>query len=178
MNDRKRKTEFAENLRQHQSRVYAYIRSLVRDFDDADDLFQQTAVILWNKFDTYDRDRSFFSWACGIARFEVSNYIRSRSRQKLYFTDDLSMLLMDAHDDFRPDEMEDRRDALSQCIQKLRDRDRELVRECYTSEQAVNDVANRRGRSSHSVYNSLRRIRRSLHECIERTLAIEIRGAK
>jgi RNA polymerase sigma-70 factor (ECF subfamily) len=170
-----RRSEFATHLMEVQSRLYGYIHSLVRDHDDADDLFQQTAAILWNKFTDYDPARSFFSWACGIARFEVSNFLRTRGRQKLYFTDDLNLLLIEAHEQFLHDEMEDRRAALGKCVQKLRDRDRELLRDCYGEMSGVNDVAGKQGRSSQSVYNSLRRIRRSLFECIERALAQQAR---
>jgi RNA polymerase sigma-70 factor, ECF subfamily len=171
MQDRARKTEFADHLRREQSRIYGYIHSLVRHFDDADDLFQQTTLILWNKFDQYDRSRSFFSWACGVARFEITNFLRSRGRQKLYFTDDLNVMLIETMDGLPVDEMEDRKSALAGCIEKLREGDRELVRRCYHTEEGVNAVADKSGRSSHSVYNSLRRIRRSLYDCIERAIA-------
>ena len=63
--DSERKAEFADYLRQHQSQLFGYIHSLVRDLNDADDLFQQTTVILWNKFAEFDRRRSFVAWACG-----------------------------------------------------------------------------------------------------------------
>ncbi len=170
-----RRAEFASCLQEVQTRLYGFIHSLVRDHDDADDLFQQTAAILWNKFGEYDPARSFFSWACGIARFEVSNFLRTRGRQKLYFTDHLNLLLIEAYDQLPREEMEDRKSALGGCIEKLRDRDRELVRACYGEAAGVNDVAGQQGRSSQSVYNSLRRIRRSLFECIERTLAQQAR---
>lgn len=170
-----RRAEFAELLRANQARLYGYIHTLVRDLDDADDLFQQTTIILWNKFGDFDRSRSFVSWACGVARFEVSNFLRTRGRQKLYFTDDLNLLLIEAYDRVPKDEMEDRRDALGKCVNKLRDRDRELLRECYGDAAGVGTAAGKRGRSSQSVYNSLRRIRRSLYECIERTLAAQAR---
>ena len=48
--DRRQEGEFADYLRDHQSRLYAYIHSLVRDLNDADDLLQQTTLILWKKF--------------------------------------------------------------------------------------------------------------------------------
>ena len=41
-------------LRQHQTQLFGYIYSLVRDLDDADDLFQQTSLVLWDKFDQFD----------------------------------------------------------------------------------------------------------------------------
>src|SRR3954447_2331283 len=95
--------EFAALLRREQTRLYGYIHSLVRDLNDADDLFQQTTLILWKKFAEFDPARSFFSWACGIARFEVANFLRSRGRQRLYFSDDLNLLLVEAQQELADD---------------------------------------------------------------------------
>jgi RNA polymerase sigma-70 factor (ECF subfamily) len=169
------KAEFAEYLRQSQTRLYGYIHSLVRDVNDADDLLQQTTLILWKKFDEFDRGRSFFSWACGIARLEVANFLRGRGRQRLYFSDDLNLLLIEAQAEMTSAELDDRRDALARCVEMLRQRDRELLVECYTQPSGIHAAADRRRRSVHSVYNSLRRIRRALFECIARTLAQESR---
>jgi RNA polymerase sigma-70 factor (ECF subfamily) len=169
--ERAQKAAFAEFLRQDQSRLYGYIHSLVRDLNDADDLYQQTTLILWKKFDEFDRARSFFAWACGVARFEVANFLRARGRKRLYLSDDLNLQLIDAQADLTNAELEDRRDALVRCIDKLRQRDRELLTECYGDDAGVHQAADRRGRSPQSVYNSLRRIRRVLFECIARTLA-------
>src|SRR5439155_7013589 len=108
----------------------------------------------------YDRRLSFFAWACGVARLEVANFLRSRSRQRLYFSDALNLLLVEAHAEVPDDELEDRREALAGCVGKLRQRDRELLDECYAGPAGVHEAAGRRGRSPQSVYNSLRRIRR------------------
>src|SRR5262245_56762792 len=126
-----RKAAFADHLRQNQSRLYGYFHSLVRDLNDADDLFQQTTLILWKKFDDFDTSRSFFSWACGIARLEVANFLRGRGRQRLYFSDALNLLLIEAHEEVGSEELEDRREALAHCVEKLRQRDRDLLTECY-----------------------------------------------
>ncbi|HZU35693.1 MAG TPA: sigma-70 family RNA polymerase sigma factor [Gemmataceae bacterium] len=160
--------EFAAQLRAVQTRLYAYIYSLVHEFNDADDLFQQTALILWKKFGEFDRERSFFSWACGIARLEVLNFLRNRGRHRLYFSDDLNLLLIEAHEEVAEPELMERRQALATCIAKLRERDQELLLECYQESGGVNQAAERRGRSPQSVFNSLRRIRRALFMCITR----------
>ncbi len=166
-----RDADFAERLRVHQVQVFSYIYSLVRNFDDADDLFQQTSLAMWNKYDQYDASRSFVAWACGVARFEVSNFLRSRSRQRLYFSDDLSLLLIDAQESLEQDRVEERREALAGCLKKLRGRDQKLIEACYGEESRVPEVAREWGRSSQSIHNSLRRIRRSLFECMRRSLA-------
>jgi RNA polymerase sigma-70 factor (ECF subfamily) len=165
--------EFADFLRRSQSRLYGYIHSLVRDLNDADDLYQQTTLILWKKFDQFDRGESFAAWACGVARLEAANFLRSRGRQRLHFGDDLSLLLIEAQAEVADEELEDRREALARCVEKLGPRDRELLTECYGDPAGVHTAADSRGRSSQSIYNSLRRIRRALFECITRTLEQE-----
>ncbi len=168
--DHTRQLEFAAYLEQYQSQLFGYIHSLVRNLNDADDLFQQTTLVLWKKFTDFDRSRSFLAWACGVARFEIANFLRSRSRHHLYFSDELNLLLIEAHEELRHEEIEDRREALAQCAGKLRDSDRELLADCYGEASDIPQAAQRRGRSPQSVYNSLRRIRRALFECIRRTL--------
>ncbi len=165
-----RKAEFARCLAENQTRLYGYIHSLVPDLNHADDLYQQTALILWSKFDGFDRTRSFFAWACGVARLEAANFVRGLTRQRLFFGSDLNLLLVEAHEELA-DELADRREALGRCVEKLDPADRELLTECYTDPGGVHAAAARRGRSPHSVYNSLRRIRQALFRCVTRALA-------
>ncbi len=171
-----RKAEFVQLLQQHRTRLFGYIHSLVHDWNHADDLYQQTALVLWTKFDEFDPHRGFFPWACGVARLEFANFVRSRGRQPLYFADPLSLLLVEPLEEITDEEFEDRREALGQCITKLPEADRQLLAECYQDSAGVHGAARRRGRSPHSVYNSLRRIRRALYECIARSLNRESRA--
>src|SRR5262245_48197069 len=169
-----RRAEFAEILRRHQTQLFGYIYSLVPDLDDADDLFQQTSLVLWDKFDQYDPGRSFIAWACGVARFEVSNFLRARSRyRRSFFSDGLGAMLADTHAAFDWDELEGRRDALTRCLKKLRERDLELVEACYGGTARIPEVAQAWGRSSQSIQNSLRRIRHALFDCVNRSMARE-----
>ena len=165
------KAEFAEQLARHQGRLLGYIYSLVRDLDDADDLLQQTSLVLWDKFDQFDSSRSFVSWACGVARFEVLNFLRARGRDRLYFSDELSLALIEAQEELEQERLEERRLALAGCMKKLRDPDKDLLEACYERSGGVRDVAMARGRSPQSIHNSLRRIRRSLFECVRRSMA-------
>jgi RNA polymerase sigma-70 factor (ECF subfamily) len=168
-----RKAEFAARLRAHQNQLFGYIYSLVRDLDDADDLFQQTSVVLWDKFDLFVPSKSFIAWACGVARFEVSNFLRSRNRHRLHFTDELGLMLIEAHEELEQEPLEGRKSALAECMRKLRPRDQQLLDACYERSVRIPEVARDWGRSSQSIHNSLRRIRRTLFECVNRTLAQE-----
>jgi RNA polymerase sigma-70 factor, ECF subfamily len=166
------KAEVAALLRQHQTQLFGYIYSLVRDLDDADDLFQQTSLVLWNKFEQFDHSKRFINWACGVARYEVMNFLRSRSRNRLYFTDELNLGLIEAQEALEDEHLEERHDALRGCMKRLRQRDLDLLEACYGRSIGIGDVARAWGRSTHSIHNSLRRIRRVLFECVERSLAL------
>jgi RNA polymerase sigma-70 factor (ECF subfamily) len=165
-----RKATFAEDLRRHQTQIFGFIYSLVRNFDDADDLFQQTSLVLWRKYDQFDRSRSFVAWACGVARFEVANFLRDRDRHRHLLSDDLDVLLIEAHAELERERLEERRYALAECMKKLRERDQELLRACYGGSIRIPEVARNWGRSIQSIHNSLSRIRRVLQECVHRSL--------
>jgi RNA polymerase sigma-70 factor (ECF subfamily) len=79
-------------------------------------------------------------------------------------------LLVEAHAEMADDELADRRTALSKCVDRLPPADRALLTECYLDPAGVHAAAARRDRSVHSVYNSLRRIRQALLQCVTRAL--------
>jgi RNA polymerase sigma-70 factor (ECF subfamily) len=74
----------------------------------------------------------------------------------------------------RVDLLESRRDALRSCLEKLSEKDRQLVRHCYGDTRVTfKAVAEQLGRPVNTVYKALNRIRRALYECIERSLSVE-----
>jgi hypothetical protein len=66
--------------------------------------------------------------------------------------------------------LEDRRHALTHCIEKLSRRDRELLKRRYRADETVEQIALWAGRTTSSIYKSLQRIRNSLLLCIEKFL--------
>ena len=168
-----KEAEFSDRLLRHQVQLFGFIYSLVRDMDDADDLYQQTCLALWKKIDQYDPTRNFVAWAFGVARYEVSNFLRTRSRSRLYFSDELNLLLAEAHGELDLGNVEDRLEAMNACINKLRRRDQELLDACYRRSMRVAEVAQSFGRSTQSIHNSLKRLRQAIQECVQRTLSRE-----
>ena len=64
-------------------------------------------------------------------------------------------------------------ERLSECIGKLRERDRALLDACYGRSVRIPEIARVWGRSTQSIHNSLKRIRQSLSECVRRSLVQE-----
>lgn len=168
--------EFTGAVLRHQTQLFGYIYSLVRDFNDADDLFQQTCLVLWKKFVEYDRSKSFLVWACGVARLEAANFLRSRERRRRYFSDAVGERLLDSHAELEHDLLQEWREALTGCLAKLRPVDRELLEACYGRSSQIAEVARVQNRPVTSVHNSLRRIRRALFECVHRARNLGVEG--
>jgi RNA polymerase sigma-70 factor, ECF subfamily len=155
--------------------IRAFVRSLMPTWTDADEVLQQTALVLWKKFEQFDTtgDKSdFIKWACVIARFEALAYRRKMARDRLVFQDDLMELLADEY----TEELETRQQehtALELCLRQLPDKQRELIRVAYTPGVKVKDLAEQWGASPASFYMRVNRLRKSLLGCIRTRLQTE-----
>jgi RNA polymerase sigma-70 factor, ECF subfamily len=169
MPDSTRYDEFAGLVRLHTSQVLAYINALVLNWNDADDLFQETCLVMWQKFDEFAPGTNFLAWALRIANFKVMKFQTQRSRRAAFIA-----RMRDALEaEFAGRSSEDAAanfTALSGCMDRLATSDRKMVTLCYGESVPVRQVADTMGRSPESVHRSLRRIRKSLLDCIHREL--------
>src|SRR5450755_3834236 len=57
-----------------------YVAALVPNLADAEEIVQQTAVVLGKKFDQYDAQQPFTPWACRFAINIVKQWVARRQR--------------------------------------------------------------------------------------------------
>ena len=169
-----RTTEFVHLFAAHEREVFKYILTLLPDENSAQDVFQETSVTLWTKFDEFTPGTHFPAWACRVAYFEVLKFRQTRGRDRLQFDADLIERLAEDRDETN-DYLESRRRALSDCLESLIPADRRLVQECYRGKGAIKELANATGRSVHTLYKSIERIRRSLMKCVDKKTGEEWR---
>lgn len=163
---------FLQLFAQHQRSVHAYIYSLVPSRVDADDVMQETSLVLWRKWGEFDPNRDFVRWACGIAFHEVLKLRRKVATNRCYFNDEL-LEKISAEAIRQSDELEGRHVALLSCLNKLGTRDRELIERRYQAKTTARQVASDLDRPASTVYKALARIRGALFDCVERTIAQE-----
>lgn len=163
---------YLELVTQSQRTLYAVLWSLLRNAHDVDDVLQETNAVLWQKAGEFDETREFLPWALRIAQFQVLAFRKRQQRTRLVFDDQLVQTLVDEYL-VNAQQVEPRRRALNECLQKLPDEHRTLVMRRYEPGGSVNDMAAEQGRSPKAVSEMLRRIRAALLECIQRTLARE-----
>lgn len=164
---------FAELLRESHRDLFVFIYSLVQNRADAEDVYQQTTMVLWSKFAEFKRGTNFAAWATRVAHLTARHFIRSRRRQHLYFSDDLLDSMREAYRPQGIDHHTTRMEALASCMEKLSARDRHLINRCYAAADDVAEIAATERRTVASVYQAVYRIRRNLFGCVQRTLAVE-----
>jgi RNA polymerase sigma-70 factor (ECF subfamily) len=158
--------EFSNHLEEHYSPLFGYILSLVHSPDDAEDIFQQTALTLWRKYDEFRPDGSFRAWAAGVARHHALTFLRTKRRDRHRFGDAVMDLLHQWQIQAPPGEQTRRQAALRFCVQKLSELQRQMLDRYYVGRETAREIGESLGRTAQSVHSSLNHIRRQLHDCM------------
>jgi RNA polymerase sigma-70 factor, ECF subfamily len=164
---------FSELLGDARGRVFGYLLALVQNLADAEDLYQQTTLLLWEKFDQYQKGTDFGSWATTVAHFTALNFLRTQSRRRTLFSEAALLRLSEAQAELTSADCTARSDALAHCLAALSAGERRLVRLRYEGERSVQDIAQQEQRTVGAVYTALSRIRKALLACVERRVAKE-----
>ncbi len=171
-NETERRKQLVVLMTQHQRRIFSYIYTLVPDRYDAEDLLQETSVVICEKFDEFKPGTDFVAWACQIAYWRIRYARQKFARSKVVFQQELVDALAQTAATMR-EELDERHEALAQCLKKLPTRDRELVLTRYEPGSGVPEAAKRSGRSLEAAYKALGRIRKLLFDCVTHQLANE-----
>lgn len=155
-------------IARHQPEIHRYVHSLLPDRMLADDVVQESNLVLWRKAAEYDPAQPFLPWAFGIAFNQVRAARRDSQRDRHVFDDDLvEILAAEAHD---AADAHDVSEALESCLGELPPKQRKLILERYQPGASVQDLAAAISKSPTALSLALLRIRKSLELCIERKL--------
>lgn len=169
----KQRDAFARLFAAHDRWLFAYLVTLLSDPQQAEEVFQEVCVILWREHETFQLGTDFVKWASVIAHNQVRKF-RRQARRGGYQLSDAALEKIADETARTADLFDYRREALRSCIAKLPEDDRELVERCYSASSAsFKGVAKDLGRPLNTVYKALNRIRRVLHQCIDRNLSTE-----
>ncbi len=167
-----RASQLMRLITEHQRRIFGYIYTLVPDRQDAQDILQETSVVICQKFDQFRPGTDFAAWACQIAYWEVRRARQKFARSKVIFNQEVVDAIAETAAELLP-EMSARHEALAKCLQKLHPRDRELLLTRYEPGSGVEEAAQRSGRSLVAAYKALARLRKLLLDCVTNQLLPE-----
>lgn len=162
---------FEQLLAAHQGRLFGFIRALVGPGGEVDDILQNTNRILWREAESFEPGTNFRAWAFQIARYQV---LQSRDKQRrqgeqVPFSDEL-METLAIRTEEKESSLDRRQRFLGACLEKLPDRQREVIELRYFERESVQDIAVSIGLKPNAVSQLLFRGRESLLRCIESQL--------
>lgn len=159
--------------------VASFIRSMVHNFHDAEDVLQETAYTVAIRFEDFvstdQNDRPFVAWVMRIARLKVYEHWRKTGRDKNRLT---AAALEELAQDFEREGVEEPvlDYVLHQCLDQLPARPRRLLELRYSHDHKPREIAKHAGLTPNAVRIALSRTRAAIAKCIETRLAKEYFG--
>ncbi len=160
---------FVRLLSRHQGQIYSYILSLVGNFNDADDVLQDTLSKLWELFDQFEPGTNFLKWSLSVAYYRVLDFRKKACRdKKIIYAGDFFELVSDS----APKHLSTSNaylEKLQICIEKLQESDVSIIKKRYVESKRVKEIASEINKTVRNVYFSLARVQRLLLRCINRS---------
>lgn len=170
---RELRRNFARSWHQAETRVQAFVFSMVPGFHDAEDLIQKIAEEAAVRFDEYDADRGpFEAWVIFWAKRRIIDHFRKVRRDRHVFDESLVEKIADAQI-ARAGTTDPRAEALEHCLDKLPPKSRGMLDRRYVDDQSPTQIASDLGSTPGSIRVQLCRIRDTLADCITRRVAKE-----
>jgi len=159
-------------MTRHQRQLFSYIYALVPDRADAEDLLQETSLVICEKFNEFEPGTDFVAWGCQIAYWRIRYSRQKYVRSKVVFDQEVVNALATTASTMS-DELDERHEALLRCLKKLHPRDRDMLIARYEPGGSVQEAAQRCGRKIQTAYKALARLRKLLLDCVTTRLANE-----
>ncbi len=161
---------FVRALTKYERIIRAYIRgSGISRPEDVDEIMQEVSLVAWEKFDQLKNVEEFPKWACVIARYQILNFRRKYSRDRLVLNENVFDLLLE--ESLEESSLNEKRlNFLQQCLAKLPEASRRLVLMAYEPGSTIDSLAGETGKKANALYQQLWRLRRALEQCVEEAL--------
>ena len=157
--------DFSRKLTALQRPLYAYILTLLPNRTEAEDVLQETNLILCRKANQYDPKGHFQGWAFNIARYQVMGHISKFKRSRLYFSPDLIENLAEESVDLV--QMDLSRKALQICYELLPKHMKAMAQLRFREDKSLIEISKILKRPMGSVSATLHRIRINLIACVK-----------
>jgi len=171
---------FAELLK-HRWELFGFIRALVHNTQDAEDLFQNVATVIVEQAEEGEKVRDFRAWAKEIARRQVFKHFRDRKSRRLSAVpvDEMVDVLCEAwtQDASTPAQLTEEHEALRGCLEQLPGESAQLIKLRFLADLAYRDIARQLSKNEEAVRRAVSRARLALTACVRGKLGLTEGGA-
>ena len=155
-----------------QRTVAAFIRTLLTDWHEAEEVLQRVAVTLVRKHAEYDASRPFVPWALGFAKLEALAYLRRRGAERLVFDNGLVEQIAETYAQAAQEPLPYNQ-FLGECVEELDGRSRRAIELRYGGDLKTAQIAHQMQLSDGAVRTLLSRARTLMRQCLEVRIALE-----
>jgi len=162
-------SEFTRELLGARRSLFGFILAMVRDFNLAEELFQEVSVRILERENEYTPGTNFGAWARAFARRTVLEEQRTRGR--LLLDPEAVAAVASRMDEYDDDEIRfAQRSALRECLEKVEKKSRKLVTMRYESNMSMSEIGHKLDRTPGAVQVALSRVRSWLASCVRKRL--------
>lgn len=161
---------FVRTLLANQGNLHVYIASLLGNAQQAEEVLQETNVVLCRQADEFPTIGNFTAWAFRIAYFQVLTHRKRHQRDRHTFDDQLIDLIAEESVS-RSDNFEPHLGALAECLSRLPESRRRMILRRYQPGGSLEALSQECGRSVGALKQTMYRIRVALRQCVESRLA-------
>ena len=164
-------------LARHHSRLLAYVTLIVHDRHLAEDVLQETSVVVINRAVEKTTAKLFPAWSRRVARNIALEMLRGRKGQLMATVEPAVLDSMETawQEMDEGDSLLSRKQALRACMEKLSANSRNVLKMKYEDAMSGTAMAEHLGRSVDGLYVTISRIHKALADCVKARLAREAR---
>ena len=152
----------------HVPAIRAFIRAFVPDFDRADDVLQDSFLMVTAKADAFQEGTNFLAWATEISKLKVLEFHRKNRVQGKTLSPEVVDALCVAAPASLP--IDDSPSLLQECLDGLAPTAREAIDLRYGEAYKPADIARHLNWTPEAVYVTLSRARAFLRDCVSRKM--------
>jgi RNA polymerase sigma-70 factor, ECF subfamily len=164
----------------YRSELLGFIRAILRNPADAEDLFQETCRIILEKAHETGPILDFRAWAKEIARRQVLQHYRTLRTRKTSTvpSEEMAELVSDVYLKHSPtrEELAEESAALRACLDQVPERQRQVIRLRFLAGQGYDSIARAIQGSEGAIRRMVARTRLLLMECVRQRLGLAGRG--
>jgi len=165
------KNIFAALVHEHADMLLTFIRATIRDSSTVDDIFQETMLIAWRRFDDYDPTKSLAKWLRGISRKLILSHFSRLKKRPIFCSDEVLDVLDErlSHIGSQPgDAWTDKVAAMETCLKQLPEQMHQCIKLFYQDNQKTEEIASAINSKREAVKKRLQRARSMIADCLRR----------
>lgn len=161
--------EFSKLFAESHKHLYNFAFSLTLNRCDADDVMQESMLLVWERFAEYDSEKSFTKWAMAFVYRKVLESRRKHARRARILSSEALQIIYE--DEIVKTESEKPvYKVLDECLSKISEYDKELLLWRYSPNLPLKSLAEKYNRSVNAISKRLQKIRFNVAVCVKNNI--------